>query len=46
MPVVVWITGECIVANLDDMKKDVCAKEFSALKQCFRKVMRAQRAKR
>ena len=28
--------GECIVRNLDGIRKDVCAKEMEALRTCAR----------
>ena len=37
---VVLAYGECIEANLHDMKKDACLQEYMALKACFDRVRR------
>ena len=41
-PTAIAAYGKCLVAHAESVEKNVCAKEFEALKNCFRKA-RAQR---
>ena len=36
-PTAIAAYGKCLVAHADSVEKNVCAKEFEALKSCFRK---------
>ena len=29
--------GKCVVANAENIEKNICAKEFDALKRCFQR---------
>lgn len=32
--------GSCLLSNIHDLRKDMCSKEFAALKQCFQRAVR------
>lgn len=38
--------GQCVAGNLDQLRKDACAAEFAAMKQCAQKALTSIRAAR